>query len=245
MLRCLRHIRHSAPLRTVVCQAPLSMGFSRQEYWSGLPCPPPGDLPNPGANPCLWHLLHWQMGSWLLAPPGKPTVWIGEGNAVCFKRFYGLFHIFFGSRSCLFYLREGGSWNQTSGDDRAPGQPSGSHFPLPGGPQSRVLTFPFKVAHFCPTTTSSRRRPGLTFLPLPLPALAVLSLVLGEQLGPSNGAWAGLLISLPASQASPPSSRSARQGCIRARGEDRTALLPPSTIKENIKPWPPPGNCLN
>ena len=29
-------------------QAPLSMGFSRQDYWSGLPCPPPGDLPNPG-----------------------------------------------------------------------------------------------------------------------------------------------------------------------------------------------------
>ena len=35
---------------TVACQAPLSMGFSRQEYWSGLPCPPPGDLPNPGIN---------------------------------------------------------------------------------------------------------------------------------------------------------------------------------------------------
>ena len=35
-------------LWTVVCQAPLSMGFSRQEYWSGLPCPPPGDLPNLG-----------------------------------------------------------------------------------------------------------------------------------------------------------------------------------------------------
>ena len=32
---------------TVTCQAPLSMGFSRQDYWSGLPCPPPGDLPNP------------------------------------------------------------------------------------------------------------------------------------------------------------------------------------------------------
>ena len=31
---------------TVACQAPLSMGFSRQEYWSGLPCLPPGDLPN-------------------------------------------------------------------------------------------------------------------------------------------------------------------------------------------------------
>ena len=33
---------------TVTLQASLSMGFSRQEYWSGLPCPPPGDLPNPG-----------------------------------------------------------------------------------------------------------------------------------------------------------------------------------------------------
>ena len=33
---------------TVACQAPLSMGFSRQEHWRGLPCPPPGDLPDPG-----------------------------------------------------------------------------------------------------------------------------------------------------------------------------------------------------
>ena len=36
---------------TVACQAPLSMGLSRQEYWSGLPCPPSGDLPNPGIEP--------------------------------------------------------------------------------------------------------------------------------------------------------------------------------------------------
>ena len=36
---------------TVAHQAPLSMGFSRQEHWSGLPCPPPGDLPNPGTEP--------------------------------------------------------------------------------------------------------------------------------------------------------------------------------------------------
>jgi len=36
---------------TVVCQAPLSLGFSRQEYWSGLPFPSPGDLPNPGIEP--------------------------------------------------------------------------------------------------------------------------------------------------------------------------------------------------
>jgi len=36
---------------TVACQAPLSMGFSRQDCWNGLPCPPPGDLPDPGFKP--------------------------------------------------------------------------------------------------------------------------------------------------------------------------------------------------
>ena len=36
---------------TAACQASLYMGFSRQEYWSGSPCPPPGDLPNPGIEP--------------------------------------------------------------------------------------------------------------------------------------------------------------------------------------------------
>ena len=38
-------------LWTVALQALLSMGFSRQEYWSGLPCPPPGNLPDPGIEP--------------------------------------------------------------------------------------------------------------------------------------------------------------------------------------------------
>ena len=40
-----------ATLWIVAYQAPLFMGFSRQEYWSGLLCPPPGDLPNPGIQP--------------------------------------------------------------------------------------------------------------------------------------------------------------------------------------------------
>ena len=40
-----------ATLWTAALQAPLSMGFSRQEYWSGLPSPPPGDLPDPGIKP--------------------------------------------------------------------------------------------------------------------------------------------------------------------------------------------------
>ena len=41
-------VRLLVTLRTVAHQAPLSIGFSRQEYWSGLPWPPPGDLPHPG-----------------------------------------------------------------------------------------------------------------------------------------------------------------------------------------------------
>ena len=44
-------VRLSVTLWTVACQAPLSVGFSRQEYWSGSPCPPPGDLPHPGIEP--------------------------------------------------------------------------------------------------------------------------------------------------------------------------------------------------
>ena len=63
---------------TVARQAPLSMGFSRQEYWSGLPHPPPGDLPNTGIEPCLFCLLHWQVGSLPLAPPGKPVIMMGK-----------------------------------------------------------------------------------------------------------------------------------------------------------------------
>ena len=49
--KSLQSWRFFATLQTVVCQAPLSMGFSRQEYWRGLPCPPPGDLPDPRIKP--------------------------------------------------------------------------------------------------------------------------------------------------------------------------------------------------
>ena len=39
------------PMDYIACQAPLSKAFSRQEYWIGWPCPPPGDLPDPGIKP--------------------------------------------------------------------------------------------------------------------------------------------------------------------------------------------------
>ena len=62
------------PHETAARQAPLSMGFSRQEYWSGLPCPPPGDLPDSGIKPASFMTnLHWQAGSLLLAPTEKPA----------------------------------------------------------------------------------------------------------------------------------------------------------------------------
>ena len=51
MLSCFGHIWLCAALWTITCQAPLSMGFSRQDYLSGLPCLPPGNLPNPGIEP--------------------------------------------------------------------------------------------------------------------------------------------------------------------------------------------------
>ena len=56
---------------TAARQAPLSMGFSRQEDWSGLPCPPPGDLPDPGIRPRSPAL---QADSLSSEPPGKPDL---------------------------------------------------------------------------------------------------------------------------------------------------------------------------
>ena len=62
---------------TVACQAPPSMGFSRQEYWSSLPFPSPGDHPDPGIEPGSPAL----QGDFLPSePPGKPYYWWGAGG---------------------------------------------------------------------------------------------------------------------------------------------------------------------
>ena len=60
-------------------QAPPSMGFSRQEYWSGLPFPSPGDLPDPGIEPRSPAL---QPDALTSEPPGKPLYDIGSSNLV-------------------------------------------------------------------------------------------------------------------------------------------------------------------
>ena len=67
----LSHVRHIATPLTVACQVPLSTEFSRQEYWSGFLCPPPGDLPNPGIEPTS--LMSPALGKFFTTePPGKP-----------------------------------------------------------------------------------------------------------------------------------------------------------------------------
>ena len=62
------HVRLCAILWTIAQQAPLSMGFSKQEYWSELPVPSPGDPLNLGTAPASLCLLPWQVGSLPLVP---------------------------------------------------------------------------------------------------------------------------------------------------------------------------------
>ena len=73
--------------RTIACQAPLSMRFSRQEYWSGLPFPSPGDLPNPGIKPVFLvslaltngFLYHCTTYNWMYLLKTKiPLLWFSQ-----------------------------------------------------------------------------------------------------------------------------------------------------------------------
>ena len=67
-------VSDSATAWTAVHQAPLSMELSRQEYWSGLPCPPPGDLSTQGLNPGLPHCrqILSQLSYWGSPQPSHP-----------------------------------------------------------------------------------------------------------------------------------------------------------------------------
>ena len=71
---------------TVAYQAPPSMGFSKQEYWSGLPFPSPGDLPDPGIEPGS---PTFQADALTSEPPGKPILIMGHGQNIeshCLKK---------------------------------------------------------------------------------------------------------------------------------------------------------------
>ena len=99
---------------TVALQASLSMGFSRQEYWSGLPRPPPGDLPNPWGLPNPWAEPRspvLQADSLLSYPPGKPkntgvgSLSLLQGNFLIQESNQGLWHC----RRLLYQLSYQGS----------------------------------------------------------------------------------------------------------------------------------------
>ena len=66
MPSCFNHVGLFTALWTVSCQAPLPMGFRRQEFWSGLPFPPPGDLPHPASlmSPALAGRLFTTSATW-------------------------------------------------------------------------------------------------------------------------------------------------------------------------------------
>ena len=74
-VKSLSRVRLFATSWTVAHQAPPSMGFSRQEYWSGLPLPSPGDLPDPGIEP--WSPA-FQADALTSEPPGKPLIFSVE-----------------------------------------------------------------------------------------------------------------------------------------------------------------------
>ena len=91
MLSCFGHVQLFATLWTVALQVPLPMGFSRQEYQSGLPCPPPEDLSDPGTKTASLMSPALAGSSLLLAPP-RITMFISIFYAVQFSSV---------TRSCL------------------------------------------------------------------------------------------------------------------------------------------------
>ena len=70
-VKVLSHVHLFVTPWTITYQVPLSMGFSKQEYWSGLPFPSPGDLPNPGIEP---RSLSLQADALPSESPGKPLL---------------------------------------------------------------------------------------------------------------------------------------------------------------------------
>ena len=81
--KSLYHAQCSDTLWSAARQAPLSMGFSRQEHWSGCHALLQGIFPTQGLNLCLLCFLHWQVGYLPVPPPWKPELAIGHGKNKC------------------------------------------------------------------------------------------------------------------------------------------------------------------
>ena len=87
-MKSLSHVQLFATPWTVTHQAPPSMGFSRQEHWSGLPFPSPGDLPDPGTEPAF---SAWQANSLPLSHQGIYVLHLSFIIEAVFKGDYKLF----------------------------------------------------------------------------------------------------------------------------------------------------------
>ena len=89
-VKSLSHVRLFATSWTIAHQAPPSMGFSRQEYWSGVPFPSPGDIPVPGIEPGSPALWADDLPS---EPPAKPRVYICVCVCVCICIYIYMYYI--------------------------------------------------------------------------------------------------------------------------------------------------------
>jgi len=115
-------LSESYDLWTVARQAPLSMGFPRQKYWSGLPCPPPGDLPDPGIEltslmfPVLTGVFFTTSSTWE-AKLHEQVKLLGVGKCVsklllwkhshhCTHRVVGCICVLFCFYVCVFYINQ-------------------------------------------------------------------------------------------------------------------------------------------
>ena len=148
MLSQFSRVQLLATLGTVALQAPLSVGFSRQDYWSGLPCLPPGDLPDPGMEPRSPMAPVLRAGFLLLSPQGSPEICI----AYCI-----LFWTFFK----LFFLKTLSSWRFE--------EKQYSHTPYIGSPVNIVLHMLYLSVYwhtqtYFPPLLSSSCFPLLSFL---------------------------------------------------------------------------------
>ena len=135
MLSRFSYVRLFAILWTVAHQVPLSMGFSRQEYWSGLPCPPPGDLPHPGIFPMSPASLALQVDSY--AEPRKP-----KWNLVGHKGLH--FNIPF-LKVLLFFFKVKSLLLNMLGD--LPSGPVLKNLPSNGGEECLIPGWGIKIAH--------------------------------------------------------------------------------------------------
>ena len=156
-------VRFFAAPRTTVRQAPLSMGFSRQESWSGLPSPPPGDLPDPGIKPESLMSNASQADS----SPAKPSGLYQNSRLLEGKQELSINHmictISSGTSRTAYQLGNSGSTPRSGSQMPAEGQPHSQPFPGRSGACSvGPVTPPVLSGHLTEVLSPSVK---LCFLP--------------------------------------------------------------------------------